>query len=88
MREIKLLLSAKLCAVIVLCIAPFHSAAKTPPALSHRSYRCYIYVTPLGSMATITAMLFAPPRPKVLKNLKGVKLGQKQTCGNVGIVFR
>ena len=22
-----------------------------------------------------------PPRPKVLKNLKGVKLGQKQTCG-------
>ena len=29
--------------------APFHSAAKTPPALFHRSYRCYIYVTPLGS---------------------------------------
>ncbi len=28
------------------CIA---IAAKTPPALSHRSYRCYIYVTPLGS---------------------------------------
>ena len=24
-----------------------------------------------------------PPRPKVLKNLKGVKLGQKQKCGNV-----
>ena len=29
--------------------ATFYSATKTAPALSHRSYRCYIYVTPLGS---------------------------------------
>ena len=36
-----------------------------------------------GLSRGITAMLFAPPRPKVLKNLKDVKLGQKQTCGTL-----
>ena len=59
------------------CIA---IAAKTPPALFHRSYRCYIYATPLGSGLPQFCL---PPCPKVLKNLKGVKLGQKQKCGNV-----
>ena len=88
------------------CIA---IAAKTPSALSYRSYRCYIYVTPLGSKlpqcvwrsriadrnnapvpyrvcalaSAMTTWVGSEARNyrnvvKVLKNLKGVKLGQKR----------
>jgi len=93
-------------------------AAKTPPALFHRSYRCYIYVTPLGSGEKLPQCVWRsriadrnnaprsvsrvrsgfrddyeggivvcdkklpqcclPLLPKVLKNLMGVKLGQKR----------
>ncbi len=58
--------------------APFHSAAKTPPALFHRSYCCYIYVTPLGSMARNYRNVVCPLALNGLKNVKGVKLGQKR----------
>ena len=85
MHEIKLLLSAKLCAVTVFYFvdvpSPQHCkslalvlhcfrflehciaiATKTPPALFHRSYRCYIYVTPLGSGEELPQCCL-PPRP-------------------------
>ena len=65
-------------AVTVLCIAPFHSAAKTPPALFHRSYRCYIYATQLGSVSRNYRNVVCPTALNGLKNLKGVKLGAGQ----------
>ena len=63
--------------------APFHFAAKTPPALSHRSYRCYIYVTPLGSVARNYRNVVCPPPLMALRTLRALNLGKNITCGIV-----
>ena len=101
MHEIKLLLSAKLCAVTVFYFvdvpSPQHckslalvlhclrflehcklSQQKRAPALSHRSYRCYIYMTPLGSMARIYRNVFAPSPLKALRTLRALSLGKNK----------
>ena len=74
MREIKLLLSAKLCAVTVFAwlvsLSNHKNSASALPSQLSLLHIC----DPAG--VEITAMLFAP-RPKVVKNLKVVKLGQK-----------
>ena len=78
MREIKIILSAKLCAVTV--FASYRG--KNSASALHRSYRCYIYVSPLGSVARKLPQCFLPPLAlKGVKNLKGVKLGRAKTCG-------
>ena len=62
-------------AVTVLCIA---IAAKTPPALSHRSYRCYKYVTPLGSGRELPQCCLPPLALRSLKTLRALNLGGKK----------
>ena len=69
MREIKILLSAKLCAVTV--FASYRG--KNCASALHRSYRCYIYVTPLGSVARKLPQCYLPPSPlKALKTLRAL----------------
>ena len=69
------------------CIA---IAAKTPPALSHRSYRCYIYATPLGSVSRNYRNVVCPPPLMALRTLRALNLGKnvryftttQTTCDN------
>ena len=70
------------------CIA---IAAKTPPALFHRSFRCYIYATPLGSMARNYRNVVCPLALRSLKTLRASNLGKnvryftttQTTCDNM-----
>ena len=118
MHEIKLLLSAKLCAVTVfascrsknvrqrfppqlprlhICDPAGVGGEKLPQcvwrsriavsATHHVQYRVLRLASAMtvwvGSMATIYRNVVCPLALKGVKNLKGIKLGQKQTCGNV-----
>jgi len=57
------------------CIA---IAAKTPPALFYRSYRCYIYVTPLGAGEELPQCCLPLLVLRSLKTLRALNLGKNK----------
>ena len=60
------------------CMLHFIPQQKSAPALFHRSYRCYIYVTPLGSVARNYRNVVCPCALRSLKTLRALNLGKNK----------